>query len=485
MRKGVPPEVFEWAFTLAAIAFLVWQSEAFREPEFVRGAGDRYRKAVELKAPIEPQAAGTDRVTDLCSRYGGWLPKSERDSTATRTGVCAQDSRHAIPLTAMGPIRPNTLADLTKARDAMDRSLAQPVKAKLARLDELENRAREARAETDVHGAIDGIAGETSVYREAYGIAAAGARSVPLDCAWTHLEAKYNSPDATEAGAVYALLGMAAILDGDAARASAAASPADGTKADAWSKVEQSACAGLGQPRQVIAQAAEIVATARASANNAGKSLAAQDLLANAHWVYATWAVAGLVLLQIGRLGLSARFFLPLAAFVWAAIGWVTQVHVEWISDRAAQTATLLKYGIEGGKVFQVLAIAAALCPDARRAVPQQGKGQARAADTLLAHWLRGLCAVHGPGLVAAPRSLGLRPLRQSIPRALSADLRLRGFRHAHDALALAPAPGGPRGPLVRRVHDADQTARGGPAALPAVAHLHRRRSGGARWRPA
>ena len=75
MRKGVPPEVFEWAFTLAAIAFLVWQSEAFREAEFVRGAGDRYRKAVELRAPIEAQAGGTDRVADLCGRYGGWLPK--------------------------------------------------------------------------------------------------------------------------------------------------------------------------------------------------------------------------------------------------------------------------------------------------------------------------------------------------------------------------------------------------------------------------
>ena len=362
MRKGVPPEVFEWAFTLAAIAFLVWQSEAFREPQFARGAGDRYRKAVELKAPFEPHAAGTDRVADLCSRYGGWLPNAEREATATRTGVCFQDARHAIAYTAKGTLRPATLADLSKTRDAVDRSLAQPVKAKLARLEELENRAREARAETDVHGAIDSLAGETSLYREAYGIAASGGRSVPLDCAWNHLEAQYNSPKANETGSVYALLGMAAILDGDATRAAAAASPVDGTRADTWSKAERETdCPALGQPRQVIAQAAEIVATARASTNNAGKSLAAQELLANAHWVFAAWAVAGLVLLQLGRLGLAARFFLPLAAFVWAAIGWVTQVHLEWISDRAAQTATLLKYGIEGAKVFQVLAIAAGL----------------------------------------------------------------------------------------------------------------------------
>ena len=367
MRRGVPPEVFEWAFTLAAIAFLVWQSEAFREPGFVRGAGDRYRKAVELRAPIEPQAGGTERVTDLCDRYGGWLPNAEREATSTRTGVCHPDARHPITLTARSSINPNTLANLAKARDALDRSLAQPVKAKLARLDELENRAREARAETDVHGAIDGLASETSLYREAYGIAATDGRSVPLECAWDYLEAKYLSSRSNEergmTAGVYALLGLAAILDGDAARASSAASPADETKPDAWSKAERgsagSACAALGQPRQVITQAAEIVATARASVNNAGKSVAAQELLANVHWVFAAWAAAGLVLLQIGRLGLRARFFLPLAALAWALIGWVTQVHVEWISDRAAQTAALLKYGIEGAKIFQMLAIAA------------------------------------------------------------------------------------------------------------------------------
>ena len=364
MRKAIPPEVFEWAFTLAALAFLVWQSAAFRESEFARGANDRYRKAVELRAPIDPQAAGTGRLADLCSRYGGWLPKAERDAgqDPARPGLCSRDSRHAIASSALGPIRPATLADLAKTREALDRSLAQPVRAKLARLDELENRAREARAETDVHGAIDGLAGETSLYREAYGIAAAGARSVPLECAWRHLESKIKDDDATEAGEIYALLGMAAILDGDAPRAAAAASPLEQAKADRWAAAEgEGACAALGSPRQAITQAAEIVATARGSANNAAKSLAAQDLLANVHWVFAAWAVVGLLLLQLGRLGLAARVFLPLAGLAWAVTGWATGVHLEWLSDRAAQTAALLKYGIEGGRIFQVLAIAAAV----------------------------------------------------------------------------------------------------------------------------
>ena len=170
MRRGLPPELFEWAFTLAALAFLFWQSAAFREAEFARGAGDRYRKAVELEAPISREAAGTQRVTDLCTRFGGWLPEAERDSTATRTGLCSEDSRHTLPATARGAIDPSTLAELSKTHESLAKSLAQPVKAKLARLNELENRAREARAETDVQGAIEGIAGETSLYREAYGI---------------------------------------------------------------------------------------------------------------------------------------------------------------------------------------------------------------------------------------------------------------------------------------------------------------------------
>src|ERR1700675_4537270 len=60
------PEVLEWLFTLAVVAFLYWQSAAFRDPGFIRGAGDRYQEAVELKAPMLPQAAGTGRVAGIC-----------------------------------------------------------------------------------------------------------------------------------------------------------------------------------------------------------------------------------------------------------------------------------------------------------------------------------------------------------------------------------------------------------------------------------
>ena len=363
VHAHLAPEAPEWLFTLAVIAFLFWQSAAFREPGFIRGAGDRYQEAVELKAPILPQAAGTGRVVEICTQLGGWLPETEREISAERTGACYSDSRHPIASTATGQIDPAAIAGLAKAYEALAQSLALPVKARSIRLNELENRAREARAETDVQGAIESLAGETRLYRAAYGLAAVGARSVPLECAWSYLEAKYHAPvrgNAPEANRVFALLGMAALLDGDSNRASAAAFPVKATKGDAWSRRERDAgCAALGPPRQVIISAADIVAKARASERNAAKSTAAQELLANAHWYFALWAVAGLLLLQIGR-QLHAAHFLPLAALVWAVLGWITQVHVEWISDRSAQTAWLLRWGIKSPDFFQFLVAGAA-----------------------------------------------------------------------------------------------------------------------------
>ena len=363
--KRVPPEVLEWLFTLAAVAFLVWQSAALRDPEFIRGAGERYREAVELRAPILPQAAGTVRVVGICNRFGGWLPESERDFPGGRTGVCHSDPRHPIVAMAAGRIEPDALEALAKDHEALAQSLALPVKARLSRLDEFENRAREARAETDAQGAMEGLASETRLYREAYGIASGGARSVPVDCAWNHFEGKYLAPvhsKAPEADRVYALLGMAALLDGDPIRASAAASALKPANGDGGSRTKpNAACAALGLPAQVATSAAEIVAKARASESIAAKSTAAQDLLANAHWYFALWAVTGLLLLQFGRQAVYARRFLPLAAMLWAVTGWITHIHVEWLSDRAAQTAWLLGSGIRWPDFFQIAVAGAAV----------------------------------------------------------------------------------------------------------------------------
>jgi cell division protein FtsW (lipid II flippase) len=313
----LPPEVFEWLFTLAAVAFLVWQSTAFREPEFQRSAGERYRDAQELRVNMLDEAA-----------------RGKRAATS---------------------LEPVSLAELDKAYAALQRSLAAPVLSRLARLDEFANRTREARADSDLQGAIDSLAAETRLYRETYGMAQSGSHSIPLECAWRELVARHGA-----SGERRVLLGMGALLDGESSAAAAAAPT--GANGDAWLTAKSDpACAALGMPAQVIAAAAAIVAKARASSSNAGKSQAARRLLENAHWYLALWATAGLLLLQFGRRAVRARRFLPIAALLWSGLGWITQVHVEWLSDRAAQTAALMRWGVRFPDFFQSAVAAAAL----------------------------------------------------------------------------------------------------------------------------
>src|SRR6185369_11668540 len=120
--------------------------------------------------PMHPQTAGTNRLAELCSRYGGWLPPQEREISAEGAGVCHADARHSIPSAAASPIEPAVVAGLAKTREAVAQSLAGPVQVRLARLDEFANRAREARAESDLQGSIESLSSETRLYREAYGI---------------------------------------------------------------------------------------------------------------------------------------------------------------------------------------------------------------------------------------------------------------------------------------------------------------------------
>ncbi len=389
-------ELLEWLFTLAVIAFLVVQAESFGDSAFTHGAGDRYREAIAMRVPLLPTAAGTGRVANICTHYGGWLPKAERAAPVNnalhtslasllsstpeagyaldRTGVCVTDARHAIPQTAAEDIEPMLPATWPGAHDALTESFALPVKTQLSHLAELENRAREALAETDVRGAIDGLAGETAAYRDAYGIAAGGSRSIPFECAWNYLERKYTAlPPGQPASAkrVYTLVGMAALLDGDAERAQAGAFPVAEAGGGSWSQAESDAgCAALGSPFEGVKKGAETVARARSSGNVADKSAAMENLLANAYWIFALWAVLGLVLLQIGRRSVYIHRFLPLALLLWALSAWVTRVHVEWIDDKNAHTAWLMKWGIKWPDFFHyavgataLLTIVAALLP--------------------------------------------------------------------------------------------------------------------------
>jgi cell division protein FtsW (lipid II flippase) len=388
------PEFWEWMFTFAVLAFLISQAAAFRDPAFEHGTGERYQEAVALEVPLLPAAAGSGRVASICMHFGAWLPEQERatpagrslwaglnwllpaaagvESSLDRTGLCAADGRHPIARTAAEEIDATVLANWSVAYNALAASFAEPIKAQTSHLAELENRAREARADTDVRGVIDGLAGETAAYRDAYGIALGSSRPVSLDCAWNYLQRKYAAlPIDQNADRVATLVGMAGVLDGDAERALAGAFPAADAPGNAWNKDETEAgCAALGLPADAVKRGAETVARARLSINNANKSAAAEALLATAWWVFAAWAVLGLVLLQIGRRRIYVHRFVPLALLAWSLAAWATRVHVEWLDDKNSHTAWLMKWGVKWPDFFSyavgataMFAIVAAVLP--------------------------------------------------------------------------------------------------------------------------
>jgi cell division protein FtsW (lipid II flippase) len=345
-RWVVTRELVEAVLTLAVLALLVGQSAAFRDPVFIRGAADRYQEAAELSVPISAAAAGTGRVADVCTHFGGWLPESERTS-ADRAGACTPDSRHRIGATATEQIPASIVSSWTAVQQALAESLASPLKRRQSELAELTSTVAEASAETDVRGAAERLQDETRIYRERYGLefGKAGPRSVPVDCAWTFLERKYatlTGADAPEAERVLLLVALAALLDGDVARVPAFVSEPT-SSADRWTQGDVDAgCSTLGAPWEVVRLGAEIVGKARLSEQNASKSLAMQRLLENAHWYLAVWAVVALFILQIGRRPVYAGRFLMVALLAWAAVGWSSRIGAGWLFDEQLAIAWLM-----------------------------------------------------------------------------------------------------------------------------------------------
>ena len=332
--------VVETVFTVAVVAFLAWQTAPFREGDFRRGAGDRYQQALELKVQVPAEAAGSGRVAAICERFGADATGSGHEALGV---VCGSQVGPAadVDATELGTI----VSTLTQAHQALTESFDLPLRANRAALARLENRAREARTEIDVRGAAENLAAETRRYREAYGIAddRAGSRSIPLDCAWSYLDRRYRAlteHHAASADRVLVVISMAAILDGAPHQALSGASyPGRGAGAS-WNRAQRDlGCADVGSPRDAIRQAAEIVARARVSENNANKSLAMQRLTANAHWYIGAWAILGLLILKVARRPVHAHRFIPLALVLWAIAAWVTKVplqsviekHVPWL----------------------------------------------------------------------------------------------------------------------------------------------------------
>ena len=266
------------------------------------------------------------------------MPPHERELSAEGAGVCHADARHAIAASAASPVEPAPLPS-RKSREAVAQSLAAPVRP--GSRGWRNSPTARAAARIRLRGSIEAFERNPPVPR---GLRRrAGEREIAAaGIGWRQLEEKY----ARRRGSATAPAFTRFRHGGSARRRCPRAA-------------RVSAALRLASPDVVAA--ADIVARARTSDSNAGKSQAARDLLMNAHWYFALWAVAGLLLLQFGRQAVHARRFLPVAALLWAGLGWLTHVHIEWISDRAAQTASLLRWGVRFPQFFQFAIAGAAL----------------------------------------------------------------------------------------------------------------------------
>ena len=159
-------------------------------------------------------------------QFGGLLPQGpEREVSAQRSQAFAMRIRATRSLSRqwIESIRPRSRS-LAKTHEAIAQKSGLPVKARFSRLDELANRAREARAETDVHGAIESPRERVNDFTRdgLTGLRLWGGVRFRLECVGTILKRKHGCtclPHDGSAGAdhVFALRGAVAAvpLDGD------------------------------------------------------------------------------------------------------------------------------------------------------------------------------------------------------------------------------------------------------------------------------
>lgn len=100
----------------------------------------------------------------------------------------------------------------------------------------------------------------------------------------------------------------------------------DGKALSTRQSADNSACAALGTPPQVAAQAVDIMARAHGSAEGAKKAEIALDLSQRAVWYYLAYAVLGLFLLSLGRRPVRPWQFLAFGLMLWSLLAWATQV---------------------------------------------------------------------------------------------------------------------------------------------------------------
>jgi len=276
------------------------------------GRDGRFAEAIvtvrDLPDPVLPR---------LCASEGALA------EPAVRARLCGT-VRAPVPPARVDRIPPLLVNANARAKQAF----AGPLQEVQARIAELQGNAREG--DDDVlaaANAIEALDAEVQPFIKRYSIDASSASGpVPLACAYAQVEGALtdvgrSSIPGREMRYANALLLLGAALDGvraTSALASAAALPAVGG-------ASRRACPGLDLG-SALSATSTLMDDARTASSRLAKNEAMRGLLRSAGWQWATWALAGLLLLNLSRRKNSACLGTALALAVWAAAAWLGRV---------------------------------------------------------------------------------------------------------------------------------------------------------------
>jgi cell division protein FtsW (lipid II flippase) len=338
--------LLETLLTLAAVVWLVWRGGVFGGPEFLSGTDGRYGRDVQLRVELTEEAVRTGWLREVCRGFYDHLPndatrickdsrpQSWRERLDKALGRPASEPpRQARPVTAETLARVgDQLKAMQSAHAGLSRSFFKPLETTKSQYDAWQEGAREGFADEDERDRIKHLLEKTGTYRETYRLELREDQAYPrpFQCAWAYLSRRAGAPPPAggEAGPVLALAGLAALLDGRSGKLPAEAFPAG----QGWNENEaQAGCREFRSPLEAARLGADLMSLARASAGNADKAAAVLEILPKARWQLAVWALTGLIVVKLGRLGGRPQRTLFAALMLWAVAALATRPHLEWL----------------------------------------------------------------------------------------------------------------------------------------------------------
>jgi len=302
----------ETMVALVAIAALVLQFDGLASNDLGR---DRRFADTALSVGGLPERV----LPTLCAHYGALAEPLVRDR------LCRGSERGP-------PSRPDAMPSvLVDAFAQASRAFHRPVADAERRRAELRLQQREGLGDLlALDGAIESIEAELQPYIERYSLVGRdGAAPLPLACAFDMVRSAIARPaERGEIAQANALLLLGGALDGHGATqplSAAALLPANRSVAGS----------GCGSLADALSGATAVMADARDDRIHAAKNAAMRSLLHTSGWQWASWMLAGLVLIKLSRRRDFSLAGIALALVIWAVAAWVGRVPWPFGGDRA------------------------------------------------------------------------------------------------------------------------------------------------------